>query len=390
MPVPSAETPPPPPGPEILEALARRAEPDGFVPFDRYMDVALYGPGVGYYARPRSPFGPRGDFYTAPSVHPVFARTLARRVQEVERAVGGPGPFSVVDLGCGDGTLLCGLARALEPERKGEGPRYVAVDRAEARRSAALAEVRRCGAGIGDRARAVATLAEIGPVEGVVLAHELLDALPARRWRWDGLAWHELGVRIDHGALREVEASAGRGHATPSAGLPTLTPEQAGTVAETSAAAEALVREVADHLVSGLLVVVDFGAEEGELLAGHPRGTLAAVRSHRTVASLLEAAGETDLSSFVNFSRVRAAAGRAGLVEVAYRSQAEALGAWGFGDELDRALRACASAEEEVRTRLAAKNLLFGFGAFRVLELAAPGRAPRRRGPSDPSRAAPP
>jgi SAM-dependent MidA family methyltransferase len=382
MPASSAPQGGPQPPNDLLERLADRAEPDGFVPFDRFMDVALYGPGVGYYGRAQTPFGPSGDFYTAPSVHPLFARTLARRVEQVARSLGAARPLSLVDLGCGDGTLLAGLAAVLEERSRGLRLRYVAVDRSEARRATALAELRRRLPGEPYRALSGASLAELGPIEGVVLAHELLDAQPARRWRWDGARWREMGLRLQNGALVEAERDGGRGPDPP---LPALGTDRTGTLAETSSAAEALVREIADHLTDGLLVVVDFGAEENELLGGHPHGTLAAVRSHRALASPLEAPGQVDLSAFVNFTRLREAARRAGLVEVANRSQAEALGAWGFASELDEALQASGSSEAEVRVRLAAKNLLFGFGSFRVLELAAPSVRPSGNGASGPS-----
>lgn len=378
MPSPAAASAEGAPRAELLEALARRAEPDGFVPYDRFLDVALYADRVGYYSRPATPFGPTGDFYTAPSVSPLFARTLARAILEVPGALEVGGPFTIADLGCGDGRLLAELAGVLEERRPGGSFRYVAIDRSPPRRATAVAELGGRLGPSGERATAVASLAELGPFAGVVVAHELLDAQPAQRWRWDGHRWHELGVRIVDGVLVEAEsARPGEGPFVPRA---TPRAEDAGVIVETSGAAEAIVREIADHLTAGRCVIVDYGAEEPELLAGHPRGTLAAVRRHRAVRTPLAAPGESDLSAFVNFTRVREAARRAGLRELAFRSQAEALGAWGFAEELERAVRAAGSSEEEVRVRLAAKNLVFGFGTFRVLELAPPPALARTSG----------
>ncbi len=369
------------PGPSgaLLDALRARARPDGFVPLDRYLDVALYGEGVGYYRRGASPFGPAGDFYTAPAVDPLYARTLARRVAAVRAAVAPAQRCAVVDLGAGDGTLLRDVIGSLVDRGEARGIEAVAVERAAARRAAAFAAVSPVARAAGIPFDTAGSLAEAGPRRGVVLAHELLDAQPGRQWHWDGAAWRELGVRLEAGALVPAEVPA-VGPAPPEL-LPALGPGDAGTVVERSAAAEAIVREVADHLVVGALLVVDYGAEEGELLAAHRAGTLAAVRSHRALGTPLDAPGTSDLSMFVNFSRIRRAAARAGLVEVAYRSQAEALGAWGFTEELEGALARVRGAEEEVRLRLAAKNLLFGFGTFRVLELAAPASAAALAGP---------
>ncbi len=357
----------PEPPPELLAALAARAGTDGFLPFDRYMDVVLYHPRVGYYARSRTPLGPEGDFYTAGRVHPMYARALAARIAEVARRVPSARPFSVVDLGSGDGALLAPLARELARRSERTDWRFVVVDRSAARAEGALAAVTAAVQGTGAPALAARALAEVGPLAGVVLGHELLDAQPARRLVWNGRAWRELGARLRDGRLEPSDRASG-----PVAGpkLPTVAPADAGTVLEVSPAAEGLVREVADHLAAGLLVLVDFGAEERELLAAHAGGTLAAVRAHRPLAGPWDAPGDSDLSTFVNFTRIRAVAGRAGLGEVAYRSQAEALAAWGIEAEIARAESDARSDEEKVKVRLAAKSLLFGFGTFRVLELA--------------------
>jgi SAM-dependent MidA family methyltransferase len=146
-------------------------------------------------------------------------------------------------------------------------------------------------------------------------------------------------------------------------------------VAEVGLQSEAFVREVADHLLGGAAIFLDYGTDGSELVAGHPAGTLAGFRDHRAVLHPLDDPGEVDLSAFVNFSRIRAAGRASGLTEIAYRNQADALGAWGFPALLDAEVGTATDAESLVRTRLAAKNLLFGFGNFRVLEF-----APRPRG----------
>ena len=366
--------------PGLSAALRQRADADGFVPFDRFMDVALYASGVGYYARDRSPFGPAGDFYTAPRVSPLYATTLAARTAEVLDALGRPAPCSIVDLGSGDGTLLAGVVRALGERGAAEGIEAVAIDWSPARRAASLEVLGPIARTANAVARGAGALAEAGPVRGVVLVHELLDAQPALRLRWDGSAWQELGYRWRDEGL--VPAERPLETAVPGPALPELGPQEADRVLEVSPAAEALVRELADHLETGLGIVVDFGAEEHELLAAHARGTVAAVQGHRSLRSPATAPGASDLSTFVNFTRIRSVATAAGLAEISYRTQAEALGAWRFPQELARALDGCRSPEDEVRLRLAAKNLLFGFGTFRVLELAPPSSAERLRAAS--------
>jgi SAM-dependent MidA family methyltransferase len=358
---------------QTVEALRARTEPDGFLPFDRFMDIALYGTGFSYYRRERSPFGPSGDYYTAPRVHPLYARSFARRIVAVRAALGSDRRFRLVDLGSGDGLLLRGILTTLGERAASGGVEAVVVDRAPARRSGSLAAVAATARAVGATATSAGSLAELGPVVGVVLAHELLDAQPVRRLRWDGATWRELGFRFDDGLLRPAEGPLVS--PVPPPELPRLSAEQAGVELDVAPAAEALLREVADHLARGLLIVVDFGAEERELLAAHPQGTVAAVRGHRDLGSAGGAPGDADLSSFVNFTRLRRSSSIAGLVTLADRSQAEALGAWGFPRELEQALAGASSGEERVRIQLAAKNLLFGFGNFRILELSASSTA---------------
>jgi SAM-dependent MidA family methyltransferase len=351
----------------VIARLRDAGDASGFVPFDRFMEIALYATDVGYYASPRSPLGTEGDFYTAAHVTPLFAATIAERIREV-RAVRS-GPFRIVELGPGDGTLAAGILRALH--EKVPGVEYVLVDRSAAR--AAEAERRARGDAGTVPLRVSNSLSADGPFAGVVLANEFLDAQPARRLRWDGARWHETGVRVVDAVVRAAELDS----AAPVPGAPLPTPEDADVVLEVAPAAEATIREVGDHLTDGTAIFLDYGLEEPELLRAHPRGTLAAVRRHRFVPDPLDAPGATDLSTFVNFTRARRAARASGLTEIAYRPQAEALGAWGFPALLEAAVRNVASPQEEVRLRLAAKNLLFGFERFRALELAPRGAAAR-------------
>ncbi len=351
----------------VVERLRAAADPSGFVPFDRFMAIALYTPEVGYYSQPTSPLGPAGDFYTAAHVHPLFGATIAARVRAVRNAVAADRPFRVVELGPGDGTLARTVLDALAAGPQGSRElEYVLVERAPARAAEALARAEPAAVAAGVRLRLAASMGDEGPALGVVIANEVLDAQPVRRIRWDGGTWRELGVRLEGDRALPAESDLVR--PVPPPALP-VGPEP-GVILEVSPLAESLVREVADHLIAGTFLLLDYGMEEAELLRGHPRGTLASVRGHRVVSDAYDAPGSADLSAFVNFSRVRECARRSGLVEVANCSQAEALASWGFPTLLDEAIRRARSSEEEVRTRLAAKNLLFGFERFRALELA--------------------
>ncbi|HLN51628.1 MAG TPA: SAM-dependent methyltransferase [Thermoplasmata archaeon] len=368
----------------MADRLRSAADASGFVPFDRFMDIALYAEGLGFYARAGPTLGPRGDFYTAAHVHPLFARSIGRRLTAVREALGVERPFSVVEVGPGDGTLADGVIRTIGTAAENGGPiDYVLVERSGPLRSLALERARTAGTASGVSVRTSAGLSADGPFSGAVLANEVLDAQPARRLRWTGSAWVELGARWEGGRLVPAEARLSRALS----GMPLTPAPPPGTVVEVSPSAEAMVREVADHLARGLFVVLDYGMEETELRSAHPSGTLAAVRRHRAVSDPFGAPGSRDLSVFVNFTRIRQAGRSSGLVELDFGRQAEALGRWGFPALLESELRAARSPEEEVRTRLATKNLLFGFDRFQVLELAAAESADAlsRLRPEDPT-----
>lgn len=333
------------------------------------MEIALYDPDGGYYQRPESPFGRTGDFYTAAHLGPAFGRTLGRWVLSIDDQLGHPDPFRILEVGPGDGSLAPDVADEIARSTDDPGRfEYVFVERSGPLRdraagrawSAPASRLRRSvQGGIGDR----------GPFVGAILANELWDALPARSlirtrdgWRERTVVWN--GERGAWG-LGEVVSAIGA--------LP-LPEDEEGTIREVSVVGEALLRAVADHLAAGALLILDYGGTSDELGVRHPTGSIAALRRHQAGGNPLEAPGSADLSVHVDFTRLRAAARAAGLKEMAYRSQAEALGAWGLASVAEELRRGTGSEEARVKIHLAIKSLLFGFERFRALELAAPGR----------------
>ena len=166
----------------------------GWLSFERFMELALYAPGLGYYSAGSTKIGSGGDFVTAPEVSGLFSRCVARQCAQVLAATGG----DILELGAGTGRLAAGILSALAQE----GPlpeRYlileVSADLA-ARQRALLAAL---PAGL--RARVV-WLERLppAPMRGVLLANEVADALPCRRFVYEGGAVRELGVSARCGA----------------------------------------------------------------------------------------------------------------------------------------------------------------------------------------------
>ena len=350
----------------VLAGLRAAADASGWLPFDRFLEIALYAPAVGYYTRPDVALGRTGDFYTAAHVGPILARVLARRVRSDRDRFAPGGAWTVVELGPGDGRLAAGLVKALPA---GDGPvRYILVDRSPSLRAQAearLAAARRDAPGF--TIETAASIAEVGPLSATVLANELLDALPFRRAVRVADGWRELGVATAGPTL----AWAPGPPIAPPEGAPGFPDAEEGDVLDLPDGAQALLREVADHLRRGSAIFLDYGDEEPQVVRPGPVGTLSAIRGHTVLAEPLHDPGTADLSAFVNFTRVRAAARRSGLAETAYGSMAQVLADWGLADVLAEAKRAARSPEEEVRVALAGKNLAFGFSTFKVLAVGA-------------------
>jgi SAM-dependent MidA family methyltransferase len=351
-------------GADPVGARLRAAAAGGPLRFDRFVEIALYAPG-GFYDRPVPPLGREGAFYTAAHTTPLLGATLADHLVAERARRPDRGPFRIVEVGPGDGTLALDTARAL-PAGDSRWT-WSFVERSPTLRANLSERIAREGVGTAVDFEFQESVGVNGSFRGVVIANELLDALPFRRLVRRGGAWRELGVREEGGGWTWAEMDA-----TPTVVGEPLPEAKEGTRYDLIDRAEGFVREVADALSFGSAIVFDYGATTDELLRGHSAGSLAAVRDHRAVDPL-ETPGTADLSAFVDFTRVRWAARQAGWAERSFRGQAEALGAWGFGPRLEAAVARAASPEEGVRLRLAAKNLLFGFETFHVLELEAGG-----------------
>ena len=292
----------------MAEAIAGAG---GWLPFERFMAMTLYEPGLGYYARGGIVFGtgPQSgsDFATAPELTPLFGRTLACQVAQVfdAEALG-----EVVEFGAGSGALAEQLLDALG-ERV---TRYAIVDVSGALRARQQQRLARFGA------RVEWLDAWPARIEGVVLGNEVLDAMPVTLLHFDGQAWHERGVALDaQGALAWADRPTGLRPPAPGPFVP-------GTVTEIHPQAQAFVRTLADRLVRGAAFFIDYGFPQDEYyLAQRHMGTLVCHRGHRVDADPLADVGDKDITAHVDFTGIAQAAQDAGLDVVGYTSQARFL-----------------------------------------------------------------
>lgn len=283
----------------------------GWLPFDRFMAMALYEPGLGYYARDAVRFGrfPAGgsDFVTAPELSPLFGRALA---VQVEQALAAAGSSTVVEFGAGSGALAAQLLTTLGERVQ----RYAIVELS--------GTLRQQQAGLLERWAGRVEWLDRWPehIEGVVLGNEVLDAMPVQLLAWDGQRWAERGVGLD---------AEGR-FAWSDRDSPLRPPRDPGfapgAVTELHTHAVAFVRTLAERLQRGVAFLVDYGFPEHEYYHRQRHaGTLMCHRAHVADTDPLDSVGCKDITAHVDFSAIALAAQDAGLQVAGYTSQARFL-----------------------------------------------------------------
>jgi SAM-dependent MidA family methyltransferase len=303
---------------------------DGWMSFERYMQRALYEPGLGYYSGGSTKLGAAGDFVTAPELSPVFGQVLAREIQPVLEAANAP---IILELGAGTGRLAECILAALDDDvsRRLE---YQILEP-----SADLAQRQRLRlASVGDRVRWLAQL-PVDPFEGVILANEVLDAFPVTRFVKRAGHARSLGVGLERGAFVWAEGPAdpelGAEVEALEARLGYVLPE--GFRSELSRSLSPWIASLSDCLARGALLVVDYGLVRHEYYhLSRFEGTLVCHYRHRAHTDPFLFPGLQDISAWVDFSACAQAATDAGLVIAGFTTQGHFLLEGGATDFLQR------------------------------------------------------
>ncbi|MBW7832906.1 MAG: SAM-dependent methyltransferase [Simplicispira suum] len=269
------------------------AQAGGWIGFDRFMALALYEPGLGYYANDSIKFGAMpqsgSDFVTAPEMTPLFGQTVAVQVAE---ALERTGTREIWEFGAGSGALALQLLGALG-ERV---DRYTIVDLSGSLR----ARQQLLLAGHADKLHWADALPE--RFEGVVVGNEVLDAMPVKLLVRLAGQWHERGV------AREGEAFAWQDR--PTLLRPPVEIEgDHDYLTEIHPQAEAFVHTLGDRLERGAALFFDYGFGESEYY--HPQrhmGTVMCHRAHRSDDNPLVEVGLKDITAHVNFTGMALAA----------------------------------------------------------------------------------
>ena len=338
----------------LRELIADRIRTGGPISFAEFMEISLYHPELGYYARAAQKTGRAGDFFTSVDVGPIFGELLAKQFAEmwrllengVENGVGcnfpentgkitpDPvfAPFDLVEAGAGNGRLARDV---LDAAQQTDPDFYAAIRLSLVEQSPAAR-----GAQVETLGPHAALLAHSGAavpdeIHGVIYANELLDALPTHAVVMTDNGLREVFVDfVDPSTLREPQGRPEQGRGTTGSAQGRFaerfeelsTPRIAeylaragaemrvGWRAEVNLRAEDWTKRAAASLRRGFLVLIDYGHDERELYsASHSAGTLTSYKQHSQLADFLQEPGETDITAHVDLSAVTRVADHSGL-----------------------------------------------------------------------------
>jgi SAM-dependent MidA family methyltransferase len=349
----------------LLDTLRRT----GDITFERYMALCLYHPEYGYYTQGRDRTGAGGDYFTSPDLHPIFARLVARQAAEMWEMLGRPSRFSWVEMGAGRGlfaqdflfwvkSALPDFASALDYAAIEPGPRQCARVRA-----------RLADAGLEGTVRLLENLEQLAPITGCFFSNELVDAFPVALVTRAGGHLREVYVAAQGDELGEKLGPI-RNPAIAAAVARYANQLEEGCRVEVNLIASQWMRSVAEKLIRGFVITVDYGDLAKYLYAeDRSQGTLLAYRGHRESEDFFSDPGEFDLTAHVNFSALIDTGKDAGLELTGFTSQQRFLLALGEGNEFADLYEPGASEVENLKARLKLKRLIHPEGMGNIFKV---------------------
>jgi SAM-dependent MidA family methyltransferase len=315
----------------------------GWISFERFMEMSLYEPGLGYYSAGSTKLGSEGDFVTAPEISPLFSRCLANQCVEVLETVTGG---AILELGAGSGVMAADVLTELDRQQKTPS-RYLILEVSADLRERQRALLQRRLPHLMDRIEWLDRLPE--DFRGVLLANEVLDALPIQRFRIRGLQVNQLGVtwqlgRLDwsevhadatlESAVREIEFNAGE-------------PFVDGYTSELNLRLQPWIAGIAAAMKEGAAFFIDYGLPRRQYYAAsRSTGTMLCHFRHRFHDDPLINVGVQDIGAWVDFTAVAEAAVAAGMSVAGYTTQAHFL----IGNGIEQFL--APKDDEELASRL--------------------------------------
>lgn len=359
-------------GSGLRDFILARIRQSGPIPFSRFMEWCLYHPDYGYYQSEKATVGKGGDYYTAPSVHPLFGRMVARQLLQMSELVGAE-RFTVVEMGAGRGFLCLDILdwargnaaafyRRLDYRLVDVSRRFVGEQKELLALHAAEGKVSWEEDGTGEASGRM--------IDGCFLSNELVDAFPVHRVVVQGGRLREIYVGERDGGFVDVPGDL----STPEIGEYFRNDGvelREGQEAEVNLRALEWIADVGCRLRRGFVLTVDYGRLAEELYAPwRSSGTIMCYQRHRASGDPYERVGEQDITAHVNFSQLIRGGEAAGLAFTGLVPQYRFLIGLGLLGEMEEAAKGM-SELEGLQMRLSAKHLIepeMGMGeTFKVL-----------------------
>jgi SAM-dependent MidA family methyltransferase len=294
----------------------------GWISFERFMEMALYEPGLGYYSAGSTKLGSEGDFVTAPEISPLFSRCLANQCVQVLDAVPGG---HILELGAGSGVMAADVLSELDRQQK-TPERYLILEVSADLRERQRALLQRRLPHLMDRIEWLDRLPN--DFRGVLLANEVLDALPIQRFRIRGLQVNQLGVTWELGRLdwSEVHADAALEATVREIEFNLGEPFADGYTSEINLRLQQWIAGIAASMKEGAAFFIDYGLPRKQYYAANrSAGTMLCHFRHRFHDDPLINVGVQDIGAWVDFTAVAEAAVVAGMSVAGYATQAHFL-----------------------------------------------------------------
>jgi len=359
----------------LRQQIEREIRECGPMPFSRYMELCLYHPSEGYYSRNAEQFGKAGDFYTSSDVHAVFGRLLARQFEEIWQTLDRPPRLEILELGPGRGLFARDV---LDWVRKKFPDFFTVLTYTLQESSPALrAKLQET---MSDHLKSGRAAITESPVEGdhtvatdrsgstetplIVFANEFFDTLPVEILSSHG----KLCLGFESNRLTEIWRSP-TGEELEFLDRYSAHPEP-GERIEVPLAAQRWMAAIAAAIQRGFLLAIDYGYTRAEQLAGRHRGTLMAYQQHSASANPYEAPGEQDLTAYVNFTALAAAAEQGVMRAEKLVTQSQFLLGIGEKNQFADAFEGCILPQERAKVALQLKHLVTPAGmgeSFQVL-----------------------
>jgi len=333
------------------------------------MALCLYHPEHGYYTQGLDRTGVEGDYFTSPDLHPIFARLIGRQAVEMWDLLGRPSPFSWVEMGAGRGLFaqdFLSWVKSVRPDFA-TALEYVAIEPGPRQRE--LLGERLTEKGLEGEVHRFENLEQLAPTTGCFFSNELVDAFPVAV------------VARAGGHLKEIYVAAQGDELCEKLG-PISDPAIAAAVAryanqleegcrvEVNLMAAQWMRSVAEKLLRGFVITVDYGDLAKYLYTEDRRqGTLLAYRRHLPSENVFSAPGQIDLTAHVNFSALIDAGNDAGLQFAGFTSQERFLLALGEANEFADLYEPGSSEVEKLKARLKLKRLIHPEGMGNIFKV---------------------